>query len=244
MLTKQLQNLGLSEKEAQVYLAALELGETTIQRIAQKTGYKRSTTYSLVHALKEKGLVTTFKSRGRNLYVAEHPQALKKHVAQKAEVVESILPELLSITNVIDKKPVIKYYEGLEQVKSAYFDTLQHKDQEIVGWISGQPFAQVSKSFWYEEYQPKRIEKKIWGRLIVPNISTMKTYASDDAKTLKQSRIDTSDHFNIDSDIILYGQNKVVITSFAELVGLVIESKKIHNMLKAIFESHWKSLEK
>ena len=51
-----LQQIGLTEKEAKVYLAALELGEKAVQVIAQKAGVNRATTYFILESLIEKGL--------------------------------------------------------------------------------------------------------------------------------------------------------------------------------------------
>ena len=43
-LDKELQKIGLSEKEAKVYLAALELGQASVQNIARKAEVNRATT--------------------------------------------------------------------------------------------------------------------------------------------------------------------------------------------------------
>jgi sugar-specific transcriptional regulator TrmB len=42
---KLIQNMGFSDKAAKVYLAALELGESTVQTLAKKSGLKRTTIY-------------------------------------------------------------------------------------------------------------------------------------------------------------------------------------------------------
>ena len=52
----QLQDAGLSETEAKIYLAALELGQTSVSRIARKSGIKRTTIYLSLENLMEKGL--------------------------------------------------------------------------------------------------------------------------------------------------------------------------------------------
>ena len=51
-----LKNIGLSETEAEVYLASLSLGPTTILKIARSSGVKRTSVYTIIDALKEKGL--------------------------------------------------------------------------------------------------------------------------------------------------------------------------------------------
>ena len=64
MLHKQLQDAGLNETEAKIYLATLELGETNVGRIADKSGIKRTTIYLSLENLIKKGLISMIKKRG------------------------------------------------------------------------------------------------------------------------------------------------------------------------------------
>ncbi|MFH0854627.1 MAG: helix-turn-helix domain-containing protein, partial [bacterium] len=56
--SKDLQQIGLSDKEASVYLAALELGPTNIQALTKKSAIKRSTVYDIIKNLKNHGLMS------------------------------------------------------------------------------------------------------------------------------------------------------------------------------------------
>ena len=60
MLEQSLRNIGLSEKEAIIYLASLELGPSTIQEISKKAQLKRSSVYDLISSLVERGLMNNF----------------------------------------------------------------------------------------------------------------------------------------------------------------------------------------
>jgi sugar-specific transcriptional regulator TrmB len=50
--------LGLSEKEAAVYLALLSLGKGTVTSITRKAGINRTTGYDILNALATKGIVS------------------------------------------------------------------------------------------------------------------------------------------------------------------------------------------
>ena len=52
-----LENLGLSEKEAEIYLALLELGTGTVVEVAKKSGVKRPTAYLVLDELKKMGYI-------------------------------------------------------------------------------------------------------------------------------------------------------------------------------------------
>ncbi len=56
-LDRELSALGLSQKEATVYVALLELGTASVQAIARRADLVRPTTYVILEALTKKGLV-------------------------------------------------------------------------------------------------------------------------------------------------------------------------------------------
>ncbi len=76
MIVEQLEKLGLNANESKVYLASLELGESTVQRIAKKAGMKRTTVNSIVNSLLEKGLISKTRSKNKNLYFSSKPKKL------------------------------------------------------------------------------------------------------------------------------------------------------------------------
>ena len=59
-LKKELEHLGLSDKEARVYLAALEMGPSPVQDISHKAHVNRATTYVMIESLAARGLMSTF----------------------------------------------------------------------------------------------------------------------------------------------------------------------------------------
>ena len=71
--TKALQDMGLSEKESQVYVALLELGKANVARIAQQSNIKRPTVYVLLEDLRKKGLVLKVPHIKNALYIAQDP---------------------------------------------------------------------------------------------------------------------------------------------------------------------------
>ena len=66
--------VGLTDKEAAVYLALLELGVASVLRIASKAGVKRPTAYITLAALREKGFVEVIPKGTTTLYQAVDPE--------------------------------------------------------------------------------------------------------------------------------------------------------------------------
>jgi HTH-type transcriptional regulator, sugar sensing transcriptional regulator len=242
MLQKELENLGLDEKEVQVYLSLLEIGEANIAKICNKSGVKRTTVYSAIEALKEKGLVSSTTRKQSILYIAEDPRKLEQKLNEKMISLKNILPELLSISNFIDKKPKIRYFEGIEGIKEAYRDTLNYPDRETLAWASPDAVKFFESDWLWKTYLPQRIEKKIWQRVIAPDNPEIRAFTAEDQKHLRRTKYIPKDKIPFEVEINLYGEQKIAIMSFEEKLSLIIESNKIYNTLKNIFEIMWEGL--
>src|SRR3989338_4813909 len=107
MILNQLKNLGLSDNEAKVYLAMLELGSATMLEISTKAGINRPTAYVQVESLKKLGLVSTQTKGKKQFFIAESPDQLenmldqkKLDIENKKEELTKLLPELSSMFKV------------------------------------------------------------------------------------------------------------------------------------------------
>src|SRR3989338_386223 len=114
IMINELKKIGLSDKEAKVYLAGLELGKASVQDIAKKAGVNRTTVYVMVGSLENRGLMKTMKVGKRTFFVSENPDTFldvlkksKKEIEEKEMEIKEILPELKSLYNVAPGKPKI-----------------------------------------------------------------------------------------------------------------------------------------
>jgi len=140
MLSDELKKIGLNKNEIKVYLSALELGEATTTRLSQKSKVKRTTVYLVTDSLKGKGLISSVKRAGRTLFFSEDPRKIVGQLEDKKEAILRVMPELLSLTNLIDKKPVIRYFEGKEGIKEVFKETLLYPSSELLGWFPDQVY--------------------------------------------------------------------------------------------------------
>jgi HTH-type transcriptional regulator, sugar sensing transcriptional regulator len=237
MYIDELKNAGLSENEAKVYMAALELGETSVYRLAKKSGVKRTTTYLAVESLKEKGLMSGYNRDNIAVCYAENPKKLVERLEERKKALDKILPELLAFTNLIDKKPKIRYFEGKESYKEVFVDVLKYPNLEMLGTFN--------EKFWnYDNYFvdyfiPKRKEKKIWARIIFQNNPELRNVAEDQKEHFFQSKLVPSEKFKVEIEMVVYGNNKVGFVSYDEEIAVIIESQKIHDTQKSFFEVIW-----
>lgn len=239
MVLQQLIKAGLGEREAKVYLAILELGEATIAQITKKSQIKRSTVYDMLEILKEKRLINQSRHKTRPVFFAENPQKMIDSLEERKKGLQEAMPQLISLMNLLEKKPRISYFEGTESVKEIFEDTLKYPDSEILTWMP-HPYLSLGEKFFWEYYNPKRLEKKIWMRVLAPDTEINKAASKEMQKFLVVTQFISNTIFSdFDIEIKIYGKTKIGIISYAEDLGIIIESQKIATGFKAIFESGW-----
>ena len=113
-------DLGLTENEAMVYLATISLGPATIMKISRAAEIKRTTVYSVIESLKQKGLITIEVKGWKNLFVAESPEKLTSVINAKKQRLQNNMPEFLALYNLKGNESFLKYYEGIEAIKTIY----------------------------------------------------------------------------------------------------------------------------
>lgn len=125
-LAHELQKIGLTDKEARVYLANLGLGQTSVQKIAHKAGVNRATTYVVLESLIKKGLCSTFSQKKKTYYMANDPELLttlfkiqKKEIDEREKYFESILPQFRMLDSHAADKPTVKFFEGKQGLLNA-----------------------------------------------------------------------------------------------------------------------------
>src|SRR3989344_2889997 len=92
-----LNKIGLSEKEANVYLASLSLGPTTILKLARACNIKRTTIYGIVENLKQKGLMSIEQKGLKKIYAPENPEKLEVILESRQLEFKNHLPEFLGL---------------------------------------------------------------------------------------------------------------------------------------------------
>ncbi|MBI5152412.1 hypothetical protein HZA39_02665 [Candidatus Peregrinibacteria bacterium] len=235
-LVSTLAHIGLTDKEARVYLACLETGSNIVSKIAKLSGLNRVTTYDILEKLKEKGFVSFLTKQKIKYFSAADPEIIFAETQRKTEGLRSIVPDLKRLKGETPH-PRIQYFEGVEGIKTIYADTLLSKT-EILNYAN----SQAIRDFWPDydkEYVEKRAKKKIFLRGIAPDDEHGRAVHAEDKKSYREIRLVPAEKFDFTNEINIY-DDKVAIASFTgELIGMIIESKEIANTQRAIFKMAW-----
>ena len=241
-LKKSLEYVGFSEKEVLVYLALLELGKGTVTQISRKAGINRPTGYHVLESLAVKELVKMSGKEPKEEYIAESPDQIEKLLAKKIETdqkyleeIQKIIPQLKSIHNVSDR-PKVLFYEGREGLERVYEDTLTSHEPIRAYASVGDMHAGLPG--YFPEYYKRRAGAGIAIRAIIPNTEIGRERKSFDSKEMRETALVPMDKFSFSPEINIY-DNKVMIASWREKLGIIIESSEIADAMKKIFELAW-----
>lgn len=240
-LLELLNQIGLNEKESQVYLALLELGTATVHPIATKANIKRPTAYLVLDDLQRKGLVSVIPREKKIMYTAETPEKLLNDLHKKQELVKRFLPNLLALYNAKADKPQVLLFEGREGVAQVY-DKIFHSAEILF-------FSTIRDVFAMFPDMPKTLMHRVDTKqskireLLTQTPADLEYVTWVKQSEYYQSKFAPKDYPEFLTDSAIFG-NSVAFFSFKPQVFAVqIDSKEISQSLKVLFNLAWHAAE-
>jgi len=230
---KILQDLGLTESEASVYLALLELGPSLAGSISRKTGIHRRNIYDITERLIKKGLIGYIVKNNRRLFEAANPERLKEIIDEKQQSLEEFMPDLTLLYKKTKEKQETNFYKGIEGLKTVFQDQLEieGKDREILILGASQSAFEILP-FYFKWYDKDRVKNKIKVRIIASEKLNKKIPLSE-IRYLPQKYANPL-------AINIYKNKVAIILWKKEPISIVIKEKEIADSYKKYFELMWR----
>ena len=240
-----LENLGLSEKESQVYLALLELGQASAYRVAQKSGVKKPTAYVLLDELRKKELVIKMPGEKTQMFVAKSPEEFFIQARHRANTAFETLPEILSMMKESDKVRTL-YFEGTDGLRQALWHNMkEHTGSELVGFYATS--ENVDKDFYNLTWQWAEDVKKynISVRGFVPTHNTLTDYREVDKKYNREMRELPYENYSSETSLdVMHNFIRIIDMTKNSPQAIIIENERMAKMVSQIFEMMWKLTDK
>ena len=241
--THDLEFFGLSEKEAKVYLAALEIGRATADQLSKHTKIARPTTYLQIKNLMASGLMSTFEEGKKTYFIPEAPSALVRLLEKKkAEfrtgetLLTSLLPLLTQQYEGAGERPVVRFFPGKDGILTVREEVLKTKKKAMNVIFSPGKLVQLFGDQYAQEYSKKRTALNIHSRAIYSQGEAIDTSVID---RLTERRVFKKDALALSIDIYLFDDKVAIVSLEGNVFGLVIHSAQITESMKAIFEILW-----
>ncbi len=238
--------VGISLKEAKVYLSLVKEGPSSIRQLAVATGLNRGTVYDALKVLQPNGLVRFYNAETRQYFVAEPPKRLEEIAQEKAEGLKQVTAEIGTIVSQLeamydggDKEPIARMFEGAEGVRAILEDVLMTMERETDPeyYVYSSSSVRIAGLYsMFPDFTKNRLDKKIF----VKNITF--------GKRGKTSGLDERRHVasaaGAPTYVLLYA-NKVAnifLDDKGEFNGLIINNRAMYETQRVLFFELWDRL--
>jgi len=239
-----LEEFGLSEAEARIYLALLETGSTLAGPIIKKTGLHRGTTYQILQRLKEKGLVSSIIKGKKQYFEPASPDRLMDVLKEREEKLQSIIPSLNEKLKASKEKQEVTVYYGIKGIRSAMDKMLGelNPDGEYYDFGVSGLFREIMGAYW-DLWQKKKRKYKIKSKVIfteelkTKNPELLKYYFGE-------ARFHPEEYSSITDTMIYKDTVLLVVWTAKPPIAIVIKNKDNAESYKNQFKLMWKLAKK
>lgn len=245
MYEQALIDAGFSAHQAAVYSFLIKNGPRQASAIARAVHITRTLVYRILDELIKLGLVEKADKKGEvSKFIPAHPIKLKEITEKRKEeadragvIIESVVHKLSSEYNLVSGKPGVRFFEGLEGLKSIYNDILKEGKDFYLIRSNFEPVYREQMLPVISAFVQKRIQKNMHVIALTPKdevYAAGETVEQDKKNLLTRTWVNAKD-YSAAVEIDIYG-DKVALLSFGnELMGTIIESPQITQALKEIF---------
>lgn len=238
--TKALLEIGLTEQEAETYLALLKIGGTTATILAKEIGIKRTTVYPVLKSLAEKGCVFVYFRKSKRFYYAQKPEKLVNLLEKKVEFFTSVLPSFESL----DKKQAqtigLRFIETKEELKQFY--------ENILAEYPNKSYRVIGNAFEWESIDPEFFAyyRQSRGRLGIKTRLLLSADSKDvnptDKSLLREYKY-LPEKYRFKSTMNIFKDKVLIVSPHITSLAVVIAVPVMVDIFKSMFEIIWESVE-
>lgn len=242
-LVEIVKNLGFTAKAAKIYLAALELGEASVQQLAQKAKIKRTTLYYILDELTEAGALICTKTGRKVYYVPEQPATLLKNARGKIADFEESLALLEEKVAYINRRPRVYFLYGAAGFKQVWDMILNTKEKEYRIITEGENFLDYAKEkYIVEEIIAKKKKLGVLSKQLITSSAYAKQIIAKDGQENRVSKLLPPIYKLPFTEIITESLVAFISPRFNNMI-FIVENDAFSRTRKSIFETLWQSIQ-
>ena len=239
-IQRELERLGYNHNEITVYLAMMRLGETTVTEIARKTQLPRSTTQLTVQSLQKRGLAALTIRRNNWVWIAENPSKFLLDLHDKEVLLQKLLPELQLLRHESKKKPILKFYSGINSI-NVILETVVQSQYSVKVLGSVPHMCQYLGVEMVEDF----FEKMFKGNVQIQLLSTTSDFVLNLKKQSESGknrvRLFDDEHLTQVVYILFNSQVAIILLSAQESIGVVFADVGMAESTSLFFDQIWKN---
>ncbi len=237
MNTAILSEIGMTQKEIDVYLTLISLKSATISEIINKAKVSRQSVYEIIQKLLDKGLISFITKDGKKQYVAANPKRLRDIQKEKLELLDNLLPELLAKYNENKEDMNVEVFVGKEGMKTITNNILKVGKSLYVLSNNARIFEVLQ--YYMLQFMQKRAKLGIKMNVIYSEAAREKKIEGE----LLEVRY-VSEEYRLPLSIAVYGNHSNIIVYSENPVAMHIENKETAQSFMQYFNLMWKIAKK
>lgn len=174
---QKLEQIGLSDSEAMLYLKNLQIGPASAIQLGRKINVTRQMIYVLLPRLIETGLIKQIKIGARQYYQAADPEILIDLLEKSKREISEIIPLLKTQQATNAAVPLVTVYENPVAMREWYRKMLSEakNGDEMLIWSAGRDWLGMDEPF-YQDYIAQKNKIGVIDKLIIRDTRQARTY--------------------------------------------------------------------
>lgn len=243
-LENTLQQIGLTNKEAKVYLACLSFPDQATSTIAKKTDLNRGTTFVILEKLLHKGFVTKSISTGMARFSASPPAYLitylenqQQTLHRQQDLIQDALPHFLNLSREDTRKPTFEFHEGTLGLQKLLSSIMRGEHTKIKCIISPKTILTLlGENYWNELMDRQKKKGYQIDMLLAFDDHKDKVFVHNPAYKILTRYMPEPIRFPM--SMFLFG-NTAILLSQKDAFGLLITSSEYTHMQETFFDTIW-----
>lgn len=234
--------IGLTDGEAKIYVALLELGSSSVGPIRKRTKISHSNIYEILERLINKGVVTTIISNNIKIFQAVSPGNLSRFLDKKEEelheqrsILAKALPRIEALQNLHPKQEATLFI-GIKGLHSAYEELFKDTSKGVENlWMytHDKKYEPVIDKFYTHSWL--ELANGIHSRGISDESYRPSKFAKEFQKKFKMRFVD----FPIFSHGEVFGEKFMLVSWEDPIIAVLVHAKHVSEHFRKYFESVW-----
>lgn len=241
MTINQLEQLGLTRRETNLYIHLLKSGPASATDSAAALDMPRPNIYEVAKTLNTKGLIRYSLTNRGKLLVAESPKRIEAIAQEKLALAKSLVPGLLELGTVSGFQSSITFFEGKKAMQNLMWEALGSKKKEISFLWSPKDMDKILGKKLIEKFIAERLKRNIKIRSLRP-VEKESFYAIESTSSFGKEMTGVAyvpEDYSFSLSMALFDNKVAFFSSQNESFGFFVESKEFSKVMTMFYNSLW-----
>ena len=237
----ELQVLGLTRNEAEVYEALVKSGLTKAGHLIARLDVHRNIVYEALDSLIRKGFVTKISKRGVWWFQITEPDSILTMLKRREQIADEVIKQIKHVRQQVEQQ--ITVYEGIDSYRAYWLSSLERFPEGTVDYCLGVP----SQSEWtenlgpsvFKEYMEIRKRKKIFWKTIIFKVTDDERRLYHIAPELTEYRLWAKDFQPIGNFNVFYDSVILQVMKGPALRIIEVRDKDMVTVFQNYFDAVW-----